>query len=88
MSPPCTRSLTWRACLAGRLPAEVLPTVERERLVETLWARAWTDAEIASHTFMTTYTTARIRERLKLPPNGDHEVTGTGKVSASASEVA
>jgi hypothetical protein len=60
--------------------------VERERLVETLWERAWSDVEIASHTFMTTYTTARIRERLKLLPNGEQEVTGTGKARASASE--
>lgn len=55
-----------RQCLAGKLPAEVLTTEDREHLVHTLWKRGWTDAEIASYTLMSTYTTERIRSRLKL----------------------
>lgn len=55
-----------QACLRGHMPAEVLTTRDREHLVHTLWKRGWTDAEIASHTLMTTYTTARIRSRLQL----------------------
>ncbi|SDZ51552.1 hypothetical protein SAMN05216215_108740, partial [Saccharopolyspora shandongensis] len=29
----------------------------------------WTDPQIAAHCRMTTYTTARIRDRLRLAPN-------------------
>ncbi len=56
-------------CIRGELPAEVLTTEDREHVVHTLWKRGWTDAEIAAHTFMSTYTTARIRSRLKLAPH-------------------
>lgn len=52
--------------LAGELPAEALPTGERERLVGELHALGWSDDEIADHTRQTTYTTARIRARLGL----------------------
>lgn len=64
-----TKSWLRQQCLLGKLPAEVLTTEDREHLVHTLWKRGWTDAEIASHTFMTTYTTARIRARLELAPH-------------------
>ncbi|MEV0085237.1 hypothetical protein [Saccharopolyspora sp. NPDC050642] len=33
----------------------------------------WTDPQIAAHCRMTTYTTGRIRERLKLRPNDPTE---------------
>lgn len=49
---------------AGLEPAETLTTRERERLVGDLHALGWTDVEIAEHTRMTTYTTARIRARV------------------------
>ncbi len=67
MRRPSTHSLTWRSCLAGRLPAEALPSAEREELVARLWQQGWSDVEIAAHTFMSTYTTTRIRTRLELP---------------------
>jgi hypothetical protein len=51
------------------VPAEVLPTRDREDLVWHLHERGWTDDEIAEHTFMTLYTTARIRARLGLAPH-------------------
>lgn len=56
----------YRRCRAGEAPAEVLPPKDRERLVAALWECGWTDVEIADHTRMSTYTTARIRERLEL----------------------
>lgn len=64
-------SKTWlrQQCLLGKLPAEMLTTEDREHVVHILWKRGWTDAEIASHTFTSTYTTARIRSRLKLAPH-------------------
>lgn len=57
------------ACWAGGEPAEVLDTTDREDLVHELWRLNWTDVAIAQHTRMTTYTTARIRERLGLGAN-------------------
>lgn len=56
-------------CLLGKLPAEMLTTEDREHVVHILWKRGWADAEIASHTFMSTYTAARIRSRLLLAPH-------------------
>lgn len=56
----------YQLCWDGVLPAEVLDTKERGRLVSDLWGHGWTDAEIAAHTLMTTYTTARIRAQLGL----------------------
>lgn len=53
-------------CYAGRCPAEALDPAWREELVTTLWLRGWTDREIAAHTYMTLYTTVRIRERCGL----------------------
>lgn len=61
--------LLFEACLAGREPAESLPTELRTRLVGQLVAQGWTDAEIAALTRMSTYTTARIRSRDGLTPN-------------------
>jgi hypothetical protein len=59
----------YQACLAGRLPAEELPTYLRARLVARLHSQGWTDLEVAVHTRMTLYTTVRIRERLGLSSN-------------------
>lgn len=59
----------YRTCLAGRAPAEELPTYLRERLVTRLHGEGWTDLQIAVHTYMTLYTTVRIRSRLGLSPN-------------------
>ncbi len=59
----------WAHAWRGDLPAEALSTRGREELVYELHARAWTDSEIAAHTRMSTYTTARIRDRLGLTPN-------------------
>ena len=69
--PPGVRSgqLLWGACCAGREPAEALDPRDREDLVAGLVGLGWTDREIAALTRMTTYTTARIRQRLELPPN-------------------
>lgn len=67
--PRLSSPVQYRACLDGLAPAEVLPAADRERLVWVLHRRGWTDLEIASHTSMTTYTTARIRSRLGLEPN-------------------
>lgn len=63
---PMSRARLRAACWRGELPAEVLDPAEREQLVCDLWGAGWTDAEIATHTCMTTYTAARIRERLGL----------------------
>ena len=60
---------TYRACMDGQLPAEELPAYLRARLLTQLHALGWTDLEIAVHTRMTLYTTARIRDRLGLSPN-------------------
>lgn len=59
----------WRACCAGREPAESLDWRDREDLVAALVERGWSDVEIATLTRMTTYTTARIRARLGMPAN-------------------
>lgn len=69
--PPAPRSgrHLWLACWNGQLPAEVLSTRDREDLVWHLVDRGWTDREIAEHTCMTEYTTARIRTRLGLAGN-------------------
>ncbi|MGW4525146.1 hypothetical protein [Amycolatopsis sp. NPDC004378] len=64
---PISRSRLIDACRRGQLPAELLEQADREHLVYDLWADGWTDVEIAQHTFMTTYTTGRIRDRLGVP---------------------
>ena len=62
-------SLLYRAALLGREPAESLSPDERVRLIHILWMRRWTDLRIAEHTRWTTYTVARIRDRIGLPAN-------------------
>jgi hypothetical protein len=47
----------------------VLSTRDREDLVWHLVENGWTDREIAQHTCMTEYTTARIRARLEITAN-------------------
>jgi hypothetical protein len=59
----------YAAALAGHEPAEALTTSDRRRLVAQLHRAGWTDADIAVHTALTTYTAARIRDGLDLPPN-------------------
>jgi hypothetical protein len=54
---------------AGVLPAEALPGVMRWQLVAELHREGWTDAQIASHTSMTEYTTGRIRAGMNLKAN-------------------
>lgn len=66
LKPHVSTILLWRACLDGREPAESLSTEQRERLVVLLLARGWSVALIAEHTQMSTYTTARICERIQL----------------------
>lgn len=66
---PLTNPDLYRRCLDGHEPAESLPTLDRRRLVLTLHNRGWTDVQIAVHTRMTTYTTARIRSLIGLKPN-------------------
>lgn len=63
---PVTTGLVWRLALAGEWPADALSTLDRQALVLILHQRGWTDVEIACHTRMSTYTTARIRTRLGL----------------------
>lgn len=58
--------LLWRACCAGREPAEALDPRDREDLVASLVERGWSDVDIAVLTRMSTYTTARIRQRIGL----------------------
>lgn len=59
-------TLLWRACLEGREPAESLSMEQRERLVVLLLDRGWPQALIAEHTQLSTYTTARICDRIRL----------------------
>lgn len=58
--------LQYRLALRGQEPAEALVPADRELLVRTLVGWGWRDLRIAELTSMTTYTTARIRERLGL----------------------
>jgi hypothetical protein len=70
---PRSRRWLWLACWDGRLPAEMLHSRDREDLVWHLVAAGWSDRQIAEHTRMTDYTTARIRSRLELPANDYYE---------------
>ena len=66
----------WVRCLEGREPAESLPRIDRADLVwHLVHDLGWTDGEIAEHTRMTDYTTARIRDRLGLKPNPVNDIT-------------
>lgn len=68
--PPPTQPILYRrltaACWNGGLPAELLQRGDRDQLIYDLWEAGWTDAEVAVHTRLTTYTAARIRARLGL----------------------
>lgn len=59
----------YQAARIGLEPAEALVAADRHRLVAELHRLGWGDTAIASHTRMTTYTTARIRGALGLLPN-------------------
>lgn len=63
----------WTRCCAGEFPAEALTPRDREDLVARLHELGWTDVQIAEHTRQSTYTTARIRDRIGLPPNGKED---------------
>lgn len=66
---PIVNPRRYNLALAGRMAAERLDGTDRDRLLAVLLARGWTDIHIATHTLWTTYTVARIRERIGLPPN-------------------
>lgn len=66
---PSTNWRRYQQALAGELPAEALVRKDAERLLHALHAQGWTDVEIATHTQWSTYTVARIRERLELKSN-------------------
>jgi hypothetical protein len=71
LSRPRSGARLWRRCVAGNEPAEALPTRDREDLIwHPVHDLGWTDREVAEHTRMTEYTTARIRNHLGLPPSG------------------
>jgi DNA-binding MarR family transcriptional regulator len=63
---PALSPVLFDLCRKGRQPAEVLPPADRDRLLRLLWKRGWTVTEIAAHTRLSTYTTARILDRLEL----------------------
>lgn len=63
---PVTDAEVYSLCLAGHLPAEMLPSGRRRALVVELHSLGWTDLEIAAHTSMSLYTTARLRDQLGL----------------------
>lgn len=62
-------SVVYGQAFRGEVPAERLDRAERDRLVRVLHGYGWSDVEIAEHTWMTVYTTARIRIRLGLGRN-------------------
>ncbi|MBK1785117.1 hypothetical protein [Prauserella cavernicola] len=65
MSLQVLRGMCWR----GEMPAEALALVdpaEVDQLIYRFWLTGWSDVEIATHTRMSTYTAARIRDRLGL----------------------
>ena len=64
--------LLYARARAGREPAEALTTDDRARLIVELAGRGWTDVQIATHTRQTTYTTARIRERVAVACREQH----------------
>lgn len=69
---PLTVEQLRAACWRGDEPAELLNLLDPgglDHLVCDLWSQGWTDVEIATHTRMSTYTTARIRARLELAPH-------------------
>lgn len=64
-----SRDRLMTACWRGEMPAEALETADRERLIAWLWEEGWSDVQIATHTKCSTYTVARIRDRIGLPAN-------------------
>jgi hypothetical protein len=67
--PTAAVTLLWVACWEGRQPAECLDRKQRGLLVALLVEAGMTDVEIARHTWMTLYTTVRIRQQVGLSPN-------------------
>lgn len=65
----------WHRCCLGEFPAEALTPRDREDLISQLHGLGWSDVDIASHTRQSTYTTARIRERLGLAPNSPEQTS-------------
>jgi hypothetical protein len=63
--------------LAGEIPAEALLPIDGDRLLVRLHGMGWTDVEIATHTRWSTYTVARIRDRLGLRPNQHKQQKGS-----------
>jgi hypothetical protein len=66
---PSASTVVLADAFRGHEPAEALSTHDREHLVAEFVEAGWTDLQIACHTRMTTYTTARIRQRLGLRRN-------------------
>lgn len=69
------------AALAGREPAEALCSADRLRLVGQLHRAGYTDVEVASRCRMSTYTAARLRTALRLPPNPPAAVAASGRAA-------
>lgn len=65
-APARSRAALWRACWRGEAPAEELPAGERDALVRALVRLGWSVVQVAQHTRMSTYTTARIVQRVTL----------------------
>lgn len=63
---PATSPHLFALCRRGQVPAEELSSEDRDRLIRMLWKRCWSVSEIAAHTKLSTYTTARILDRLGL----------------------
>lgn len=66
---PTTQWRHWCLALAGELPGEALRPKDSDRLLAELHGLGWTDAQIATHTSWSTYTVARMRDRLDLEAN-------------------
>lgn len=76
MNRRAAHPLRYQAARNGQTPAEDLCTEDRHRLVTELHAWGWTDIQIAGHTRMTLYTTARIRAGLGLLPHRPGQIEG------------
>lgn len=62
-----SHELLWVRACRGLEPAEALDHRDREDLVAQLLLAGWSVSEIACHTRMTEYTTARIAARFQKP---------------------
>lgn len=60
--PPIARgyAVVWAAVVAGREPAETLPSAVRAALFRLLVARGWTVSDIGAWTRTTEYTVSRM----------------------------